>query len=227
MLFPEYAMQERVNAYMRAVFGFMGVALLVTAGIAYYLSLNNELMMTILKYQVPIFIGQIALVLGLSFGLSRISFPTALALFFAYAASLGITLSIIFLVYTQASIVQTFLVAAGMFGGIAVYGYVTKTDLTKVGSIAIMMLWGMILASVINMFFKSEATSMLLAYVGVIVFSLLTAYDMQKIKQIGEGMIADEETMGKMAVMGALSLYLDFINLFLSLLRVMGSRRND
>lgn len=226
MAFHEYALQERLSSFMRAVYGFMGVALLVTAGVAYYLSLNPALMMSIMKYQILIFIAQIALVLGISFGLSRISFPTALALFFAYAASLGLTLSVIFLVYTQASIAQTFLVAAGMFGGMAIYGYITRTDLTKFGSIAFMILLGMIIAMFVNMYFKNEGLSVLLSYVGVLLFSFLTAYDMQKIKQLGQGMIADEETMGKMAVVGALSLYLDFINLFLSLLQLMGNRRD-
>ena len=132
----------------------------------------------------------------------------------------------IFLVYTQASIMQTFIVTAGMFGVMTIYGYLTHTDLTKLGNVMMMAVWGLIIALLVNLFFRNPMFDLLISAAGVLVFTALTAYDTQKIKQIGEHMMADDEMMSKVAVLGALTLYLDFVNLFLYLLRFMGRRRD-
>ena len=144
-----------------------------------------------------------------------------------YAATLGITLSAIFLIYTSSSIAATFLVTAGMFGIMSLYGYFTQTDLTTVGNICLMALFGIILASLINFFFRSAQLDYIVSFFGVIIFTLLTAYDTQKIKQLAYGLVAGGETLKKVTIIGALTLYLDFVNLFLFLLRFMGRRRND
>ncbi len=150
----------------------------------------------------------------------------ALTMFLVYAVSVGVTTSVIFLIYTQASIVQTFVVTAAMFGVMTIYGYLTHTDLTKLGNVMMMALWGIIIAVLVNLFFKNPMFDLLISIAAVVVFTVLTAYDTQKIKQIGQHMLADDEMMAKVAVLGALTLYLDFVNLFLYLLRFMGRRRD-
>lgn len=229
MFSHEYTLQERISDFMYAVYGFMAAALVITGVIAYVVGNSPAIAIGIVRNPILFFgiiIAQLALVVSISGWVQRMSFTTALALFFLYAASLGLTLSVIFLVYTAASIYQTFAVSAGMFGVMAVYGYVTRTDLTRIGSMVTMMLFGLIIAVVVNIFLKSEAFQTIISFVGVIVFTLLTAYDTQKLKMIGREAVADRETMGKIAVVGALTLYLDFVNLFLFLLRFMGKRRN-
>jgi FtsH-binding integral membrane protein len=136
-------------------------------------------------------------------------------------------MSAIFYVYQEASIYSTFLVTAAMFACMAIYGYFTKADLTSVGSISLMILVGMIFAGLVNLYFQSPAVSYAISAIGVVIFSLLTAYDAQKIKEMSQRFLYDYETSNKIALYGALALYLDFINLFLSLLRFMGQRRND
>jgi FtsH-binding integral membrane protein len=164
-------------------------------------------------------------VLLLSLLINRISFAAAAGLFLVYAVSLGLTLSAIFLVYTYSSIFSTFLVASGMFGAMALYGYFTKADLSAMGSFLFMALIGLILGGLVNMFFKSESFNYVLSAIGVIVFTLLTAYDVQKIKQMASGLYEDSDSMAKASILGALTLYLDFVNLFLYLLQIMGRRR--
>jgi FtsH-binding integral membrane protein len=174
-----------------------------------------------------LFIAQLAMVISLGTMIMRISFATAVTLFMAYAISVGATLSMLLYVYTMASIATTFLTTAGMFGGMALYGYITKTDLTSAGSMARMVLWGLILSMLLNMWFKNPAFDLMISAIGVLVFCVLTAYDMQKIKHIGQELITDDETLAKVALICALTLYLDFINLFLFLLRFLGKRRQD
>jgi FtsH-binding integral membrane protein len=170
-------------------------------------------------------IGELALVIAISAAINRISAATATLMFLAYSALNGVTMASIFLVYTRSSIASTFMVAAGTFAAMSLYGYATKRDLTGWGSFFFMGLIGIVIASVVNIFLKSAMVTWVVSYIGVFVFVGLTAYDTQKIKMIGQGSFADGESQRKAAILGALTLYLDFINLFLMLLRVMGNRR--
>jgi len=164
-------------------------------------------------------------VLAMSLGYNKFSYPVLLFLFLVYAAVMGASLSFIFLIYTSGSIFGTFLAAAGMFGLMAVVGYTTKTDLTKFGSIMMMGLVGIIIASLINFFLQSDSMGYIISCIGVLVFTGLTAYDVQKLKRIGAGVEFGVESTSKLVIMGALNLYLDFINLFLFLLRIFGDKK--
>lgn len=229
-MFHNYSMSERLSSFMYGVYAWMACALAITACTAYSISLFPQALAVIHTLSLPIFLMQLGLVVGLSWFFNRLTLTTALLMFLLYSVLIGVTFSFIFYVYTMSSIFSTFLTAAGMFGGMAVYGYVTRTDLTAIGSIALMMLWGLVIGFIINMFFHNPAIDYMLSGVGVIVFTLLTAYDTQKIKQLGQQILMNEEVIEsgmieKMTVLGALTLYLDFINLFLYLLRFMGKRR--
>ena len=155
----------------------------------------------------------------------KVSSATASVIFLLYAFLNGVTFSLIFVVYTQSSIALTFFVTAGMFGLTALYGYVTKRDLTTVGSIAMMALFGLILASIANIFLNNETVYWITTYAGILIFVALTAYDMQKIKEIDLTGNEGTDDHKKEAIMGALTLYLDFINLFIKLLRIFGKRK--
>lgn len=223
-----YELDKKVSSFMAGVYGWMGCALTLTAGAAYYVASVPAIFTYI--YTNPIilfglFAIQIGLVLAITLLMNRISFVTALVLFLLYATTLGITLSSIFYVYTEGSILSTFLTTALMFSVMSLYGYVTKADLTSVGNMSMMVLVGLIIGMVVNMFLKSAQFDYVLSGVGVVVFVLLTAYDTQKIKQIARPMLVDQEMVGKVTLVCALTLYLDFINLFLFLLRFMGKRR--
>ncbi|MHB8842830.1 MAG: Bax inhibitor-1/YccA family protein, partial [Candidatus Aquicultor sp.] len=158
-------------------------------------------------------------------GFNRMSASTLLLVFVVYSILMGMSLSFIFFMYTLPSIAKTFLITTGMFGFMAVLGYTTKTDLTKFGSIMMMGLVGIIIASVVNIFMQSSQMDYIISFIGVLVFTGLTAYDVQKLKRIGSSAEADSENMRKMTIFGALTLYLDFINLFLFLLRFFGNRK--
>lgn len=229
MFESEYSMQDRLVNFMYGVYGLMSGALAITAVTAYSISriphITNTLFGSPLLVTL-IMIGQLILVISLGFMIQRLSFPMVLTMFLVYSISVGVTLSVVFLVYTTASIVQTFAVASGMFGIMTIYGYLTGTDLTRIGNVAMMALWGLILALLINLFFRSPMADLIISAGGVLIFTVLTAYDTQKIKQMGMQMLGDREMMGKVAVFGALTLYLDFVNLFLYLLRFMGKRKN-
>lgn len=166
-------------------------------------------------------IAELALVFFLSLRVQKMSFGTALASFLLYSMLNGITLAAIFLIYTASSIATSFFIAAGVFGIMAFYGYTTKRDLTTIGNLAFMALIGVILASVVNLFLKSSGLSYIVSYLTIIIFVGLTAYDTQKIKRM-----AESGASANVGVLGALALYLDFINIFLSLLRIFGNRRN-
>jgi hypothetical protein len=169
-------------------------------------------------------LAPLALVFVLSFGINRLQPATALTLFFVYAGLLGLSLASIFLVYTGASITRVFFISAAAFGALSLYGYTTQRDLTGIGSFMFMGLIGIIIASLVNIFLKSTGLDWAISIIGVVVFAGLTAYDTQSIKEMYSPM--DDGTVGgRKAVMGALRLYLDFINLFLMLLRLMGDRR--
>lgn len=227
MFSNSYELDKRTSSFMSGVYGWMSCALAVTAGTAYYVASTPAIFTYLYAHSgiiLGLIFGQLALVFAITFLINRISFATALMLFLLYAATLGITLSSIFHVYTEVSIITTFLTTAGTFGVMSLYGYVTKADLTTVGNMSFMALIGLIIGMLINMFLKSEQFDYILSGIGVVIFVLLTAYDTQKIKHIGR-MIDEQEMIGKITLIGALTLYLDFINLFLFLLRFMGSRR--
>jgi FtsH-binding integral membrane protein len=221
----------RVNEYVRSVYNWMAIGLAITGFIAYYVA-HSEAMIRLVFGNPLIFygliIGELALVFSISARVSRMRASTATGLFLLYAAMNGATLSFIFLAYAKASIASTFLVCAGTFTACSIYGWVTKKDLTSLGGFLFMGLIGIVIASVVNIFLRSPAMHMIIGYIGVLVFVGLTAYDTQKIKNMAltqpDGL--DAGTIRKGAILGALSLYLDFINLFLMLLRVMGTGRD-
>ncbi|MDF2430802.1 MAG: uncharacterized protein JWP44_433 [Mucilaginibacter sp.] len=167
----------------------------------------------------------LAFVLVMRFGFNRLSYGALALIFVAYAAVTGISLSVILSIYTAASVLGVFVTTSVVFGVMAIAGYTTKTDLTKFGSILIMFLIGIVVASLVNMFLRSSGLDMLISYIGVAVFVGLTAYDVQKLKNIGAGLTYGDASASKMALIGGLTLYLDFINLFLMLLRIFGRRR--
>lgn len=215
--------------FIRRVYNWMGLGLAATALVALYTASSPQLLKIIFGNSLVFFgliLAELGLVFALSAGINRFSYSTATLMFFVYSALNGLTLSVIFLAYTSASITSTFFVTAGTFGAMSFYGYTTKSDLSSWGSFLFMGLIGIVLASVVNIFFNSPMIYWVVTYAGILVFVGLTAYDTNKLKEMARAGFADEETEGKSAVMGALALYLDFINLFLMLLRVLGSRRD-
>lgn len=215
-------------ALMRKVYVWMTLALVLTGITAYGVASSPGLMMTI--FQTPaimwgLIIAELAIVIAISAAINRLSLTTATLLFVLYSVLNGATLSLIFAVYTMSSIANVFFITAGTFGVMAAYGYFTKRDLSSWGRLLLMALIGLIIATLVNVFLvKSSGFDLILSYAGVLIFVGLTAYDTQKIKQ----MLAMQTDMGegaqKVALLGALSLYLDFINLFLYLLRIFGRR---
>jgi len=220
---------EAVNAFLRGVYGWMSLGLLLTAGTAWFVA-ASPLGLTLLKNPMLVMVmvfAQLGLVIALSAAINRLSGTVATLMFLGYSALTGVTLSSIFFVYSMASIAQAFIVAAGMFGSMSIYGMVTKRDLTGLGSFMFMGLIGILLASVVNMFFQSAAVSFGVSILGVIIFTGLTAYDTQKLKYMGEAMPQNDGTaVRRGTILGALTLYLDFLNLFLMLLRLFGSSRD-
>lgn len=224
--------RERVAAvqtgFVARVYNWMGLGLATTAIVALMTASSPTLLSLVLGNQIVFFgliLGELGLVVALSAAIGRLQATTAALMFFGYSALNGLTLSVIFLAYTSASIANTFFVTAGMFGVMSLYGYATQRDLTSWGSFLFMGLIGIILGSLVNLFLRSEAIYWLVTYAGIIVFVGLTAYDAQQIKQMAAYGFGDEETERKSAVIGALRLYLDFINLFLMLLNILGRRR--
>lgn len=221
---PAEQVVVRQNTLIRQVYAWMGAGLTVTAIMALVTLSSPSILTAIVGNRLLFFglmIGELALVFILSGAINRLSASTATLIFIAYSALNGVTLSVVALVYTANSIASTFVVTAGMFGAMSIYGYATKRDLTSWGSFLFMGLIGVVIASVVNIFVGSSAVSWFISAIGVIVFTGLTAYDTWKIKEM-----AAQGTEGrKPAILGALTLYLDFINLFLMLLRFTGSRR--
>jgi len=221
--------QVRVNAFVRSVYNWMGIGLALTGLIAYYIAGNEAAIRFIFGNQMVFFgliIGELALVFYLSARIQKIQASTATALFLLYSALNGATLSFVFIAYTKSSVASTFFICAATFAACSLYGWMTKRDLTSLGGFMFMGLIGIIIASVVNMFVKSSGMSLIISYIGVLVFVGLTAYDTQKIKSMAlsqpEGL--DAAVVRKGAIIGALALYLDFINLFLMLLRILGNR---
>lgn len=222
--------QVIVNEFIRSVYNWMAIGLALTGFIAFYVSNSPNMIKLIYGNQILFFgliIGELGLVFYLSARVQKIQASTATALFILYAALNGATLSFIFLIYTSASITSTFFICAATFVSCSIYGMITKRDLTSLGGFMAMGLIGIIIASVVNMFIRSSGMTLIISYIGVLVFVGLTAYDTQKLKRMALTQPADLEAgvVRKGAIMGALTLYLDFINLFLMLLRILGTRR--
>ena len=218
---------ERITAFLRKVYGWMCVGLAITATVALGVASSPTLVQAIFGNKIlffGLFAAEIGLVFYLSARINKIAAGTAAGLFLLYSALNGATLSLILLLYTGTSIASTFLVTAGMFGALALFGTATKRSLAGVGQFAFMGLIGIILASVVGMFWKSEGLQFGISIVGVIVFTGLTAWDAQRLKTMAA--TVPESSYGSYSVVGALALYLDFINLFLFLLRFMGGRRD-
>jgi FtsH-binding integral membrane protein len=228
---PKQKVEVLVNDFVRSVYNWMFIGLALTGLVALYVS-NSETILRLVFGNRLIFFGLILVELALVFSISgmvnRMSASTATILFVIYAGLNGVTLSFIFLVYTRTSIVSTFFICSATFLACSIYGWTTKRDLTSLGGFLFMGLIGIIIASVVNIFIRSSAMSMIVSYIGVLVFVGLTAYDTQKIKNMARTQPADLDgaVIRKGAILGALSLYLDFINLFLMLLRIFGQGRD-
>ena len=211
-------------AFLTQAFVWMFVGLLVTAGVAFAVQANDRLLAFAADNLFLLFIAQLALVFVIGLGINRINATVALGLFFIYAASLGLTIGLIVTSYTGASVVTAFLSASAMFGAAAIYGAVTKRNLAGLGGILFMALIGLIVASVLNVFIGFEMLNWIISIAGVVIFTALTAYDVQRIQNGDLAVMTG--SMEKAAVIGALRLYLDFINLFLFMLRLFGGSRN-
>ena len=224
----ELSMSQAFPILMRKVYVWMAFALVITGVCAFGVADSPGIITAIYSNQVILWglvIAELALVIGITAAINKLSLTTATPLFILYSAINGVMLSSIFLVYTASSIASVFFITAGTFAVMAFIGYTTKTDLTSMGKILLMALIGLIIASLVNVFFvKSSGFDLILSYVGVLVFVGLTAYDSQKIKQMLQMAPDAGEGAQKLALLGALSLYLDFINLFIYLLRIMGRR---
>jgi len=232
------AIDVGLRAYMLRVYNYMAAGVALTGVVAWLIfnaavqtSASGQLVLTSFgqtiyggPVMIVLFLGTLGIVFFLSFRINRLQTGTALALFMLYAGLLGVMLSSIFLTYTHGSIARTFFISAASFGALSLYGYTTQRDLSPIGSFLVMGLFGLILAMVVNMFLKSTGLDFAISAIGVLIFAGLTAWDTQRIKEMYS--VNDDGTVaGRKAVMGALTLYLDFINLFLFLLRFLGDRR--
>lgn len=217
------------SVLFRNVYTWMTLALVITGAVAMYMAKSMTLLSMIMQNSLlfwGILIAELGVVWYLSARIHRISFTSATLLFILYSILNGATLSMIFLIYTMSSIATTFFVTAGTFGVMALFGYVTKKDLTRLGSLCFMGIIGIIIASLVNIFLQNSMMEMIISYIGVLLFVGLTAYDSQKIKRLlMQDGVEINETTQKIALLGAMTLYLDFINLFLYLLRILGDRK--
>ena len=214
--------------FITKVYNWMALALFITGLVAYFTATTPSLMTAILGSKILFFgliIGELALVIYLTRSINKLSRNTAIGAFLLYSVLNGLTMSVIFLAYTSNSIATTFYITAGTFAAMSFYGYTTKRDLTSIGNMAFMALIGIIIASVVNIFLQNEMMYWIISYLGVAIFVGLVAYDTQKLKEIGSRGFVNEDNMEKTSIMGALSLYLDFVNLFLFLLRIFGDRK--
>jgi FtsH-binding integral membrane protein len=216
------------SAFFTQVYGWMSAGLAVTAAVAYAVA-NTGLQQWAMSMPVLIgsFVVEMVLVVAISAAINRISAPAAVAMFMLYSALNGFVLSILFLRYTGASLGGTFVITAGAFGAMSVYGYTTKRDLTRLGSLLFMALIGLVLAMVVNFFLHNPMLYWIISCVGVLIFVGLTAFDTQRLRYIAMQTQNDPRMASRLAVVGSLTLYLDFINLFIMLLQLMGNRRGD
>jgi FtsH-binding integral membrane protein len=229
---PSVTRDAGLRSYMLSVYNYMASGVLLTGIVALGFansSLINLIVNPATGQATPLFwialFAPLAIVFALSFGINRISTGTAQALFWAYAALVGVQFSSLFLVYTGASVAQAFFATSAGFLGLSLYGYTTKRDLSGIGTFLIMGVVGLFVAMLLNLFLRSPGLNLAISAIGVLIFAALTAYDTQKIKSIYFAVSGNGEAMAKTAIMGALRLYLDFINMFLFLLRFMGNRR--
>ncbi|OBQ56310.1 membrane protein [Halodesulfovibrio spirochaetisodalis] len=221
---------ELVNTYLRGVYGWMMLGLLVTAVCAFFTAASPAIQQVIFGNQfafIGLIIAEFGLVMYLSARIANLSAGAATGLFLLYSALNGVTLSAILLVYASSTVFSAFFTAAGMFGAMSLYGMTTKRDLTSMGSFMMMGLFGIVIAMVVNIFIGSSMMQLVISAIGVIVFTGLTAYDTQRLAEMGESMPADDATaVRRGTILGALTLYLDFINLFLMLLRLFAASRD-
>lgn len=213
--------------FITKVYNWMALALFITGLVSYFVASSPQLINIIIGSKFVFYgllIGELLLVIYLTRSIQKLSQNMVIAGFLLYALLNGLTMSFIFLVYTSNSIATTFYVTAGTFGAMSLYGYYTKKDLTSIGNIAIMGLIGIIIASIVNMFLQNDMMYWIITYLGVAIFVGLTAYDTQKLKNLGSQGFVNDESMEKTSILGALTLYLDFINMFLFLLRIFGNR---
>lgn len=231
----DFTTASGVNKLLRASFSWMALAMLLTSLSAMLFAFVPQLS-ELLIVQTPegsklsifayvVMFAPLIFVLGINFGLNKLSFPALVGLFIAYSVVNGISLSFIFLVYNIGAITKVFLSTTALFSIMAIAGYTTKTDLTKLGSLLIIGLVGILVASLINLFLQSSGMDYIISILGVIIFTGLTAYDVQKLKNIGQE-VGNHQAASKLGIIGALTLYLDFINLFLFLLRLFGGKRD-
>jgi FtsH-binding integral membrane protein len=216
------------EGFMSRVYSWMTVGLCLTGGVAYSLSptVNPELFQQISGWILPLMVAQFGLVLLFSSAWRSMSSTVLAGLFLAYSGLMGVTLSPIAYIYTGESIFQVFLIAAAMFGVMAVYGAVTKSDLSSMSNILFMGLIGLVIANLINIFWQNAQFDIITSCIGVGLFALLTAYDVQMLRSYGSQALSSQEDMNKVALLGALTLYLDVLNLFLYLLRLFGKKRD-
>lgn len=229
--------QDMTRSFVSNVFLWMFAALGITAAAAYLFGTNEALFSMLVKVTAEgttkmsilgwiVTFAPFIIIIATSANINKMSVQKAVLCYVIYSILMGISLSFIFWTYTTASIFKTFIISAGMFGVMAVVGYTTKTDLTKFGSFLFMALIGIIIASLVNFFMHSARLDYIISIAGVLIFTGLTAFDVQKIKQIGDAGINDGDMMAKLTILGALTLYLDFLNLFLYLLRIFGESRD-
>lgn len=226
----EYSKESSGNELLYRVYGWMTIGLALTAGVAYYVANTPQIASAIIKNSgmlIVLMLLELGLVFALSFFINKMSGFVAALTFLLYSVLNGVTMSFVFLIYTNTSIATTFFVTAGMFAAMAIYGYFTKADLSGMGNFLFMGLIGLILALVVNIFLKSSTFDYIISACGVLIFSLLTAYDVQQIKLMSNSLMAQGEGLLKISILGALKLYLDFINLFLYLLRFMGQQKSE
>ncbi len=223
----ERYMPAAFSVLMRKVYVWMTLALVITGFTAYYVAHSTSFVYTLMSssgLMWGLIIAELALVIGLSAAIHKLSLTVATLMFVVYSIINGLTLSFIFFAYTESSIAQVFFITAGTFGAMALIGYTTKTDLTSLGKYLFMGLIGIIIATLVNLFFNNDMVTMIVSYLGVLIFVGLTAYDSQKIKKMCMSFEYADTNAQKMALLGALTLYLDFINLFIYLLRIFGRR---
>jgi len=218
---------EGLRTYMLRIYNYMAGALGITGLVAYLASSSPALMGAIYgtPLQFVVMLAPLGIVIYLSVRINKLSVQSAQTWFWVYAGTMGLSLSYIFLVYTGASVARAFFITASVFGAMSLYGYTTKKDLTAMGSFLIMGVLGLIIASIVNIFMKSSGLDFAISALGVLIFTGLTAYDTQKLKEVYHTANGHSESLGKATIMGALTLYLDFINLMIMLLRFVGDRR--
>ena len=225
---PQQALSSAFPVLMRKVYIWMALALVITGVTAYSIASSPAALEKIYSgsgIMLLLIVVELGLVFAISAGINRFSLTTATLLFTLYSVVNGMTLSYIFLAYTESSIASVFFITAGTFAAMALFGYLTKTDLSSMGKLLFMLLIGIIIATIVNFFMRNSMLDMLISYAGVAIFVGLTAYDTQKIKQMLMTAPDAGEHMQKLSLIGALTLYLDFINLFLYLLRIFGNNR--